>query len=117
MPLSIVESAEWRRFVSRWVTNVPQPTISAKTLTTRVLRTAVEEYRSKIMLETIGKDVTLQADGWTGVNNHHLIAFMITYDLKSVSGMEFNILILYSSFMQPTPWQVHTIDLYDSTAE
>jgi hypothetical protein len=29
-----------------------------------------------------GQNATIQADGWTGVNFHHLLAFMITVNKK-----------------------------------
>ncbi|CDO68878.1 hypothetical protein BN946_scf185000.g21 [Trametes cinnabarina] len=34
-------------------------------------------YRSAAKERTTGVEATLQADGWTGINNHHLVAFMM----------------------------------------
>jgi len=31
-----------------------------------------------------GKEATMQSDGWTGINNHHLVAFMITMNKKVI---------------------------------
>ena len=33
-------------------------------------------------MKVTNKEATIQSDGWTGVNNHHLVAFMITADKK-----------------------------------
>jgi hypothetical protein len=42
----------------------------------------VAEFRAEAKAAANGHEATIQADEWTGVNHHHLIAFMITVDGK-----------------------------------
>lgn len=51
-------------------------------LTRRLLREAAADLHAKAKAAVQGKQVTMQADGWTGINHHHLIAFMVTCDKK-----------------------------------
>ena len=51
---------------------------SRKTLTRSVLPTLQNNLRTQAQKETQGSNCTLQCDGWTAINMHHLIAFMIT---------------------------------------
>ena len=80
LPLSWVENLEWKRFCDEFMPGSPR--ISRKVLTRRILREVVAEFRAEVCRKCKGKEVTLQADGWTGLNNHHLVAFMITSDNK-----------------------------------
>jgi hypothetical protein len=42
----------------------------------------VTEFHEEVKRRVAGKEAMMQSDGWTGINNHHLIAFMITTDKK-----------------------------------
>jgi hypothetical protein len=79
-PLSWVDNAEWIDFCTEFLPAAKLP--SRKTLTRRLLPAAITELRTAARATAKGHEATLQADGWTGVNNHHLLAFMITADGK-----------------------------------
>lgn len=84
-PLSWTENLEWRLFCEEFVTGAP--TISRKVLTKRILKEVVEDFRMEVKKKVENKEATIQSDGWTGINNHHLVAFMITAD-KKVCGVQ-----------------------------
>jgi hypothetical protein len=79
-PLSWVDNAEWIDFCTEFLPAAKLP--SRKTLTNRLLPAAVAELHASARAAAKGHEATLQADRWTGVNNHHLLAFMITADGK-----------------------------------
>ena len=80
LPLSWVDNAEWIAFVEEFLPATKSP--SRKVLTNWLIPTAVAEFRAAAKAAANGREATIQADGWTGVNHHHLIAFMITVDGK-----------------------------------
>jgi len=75
-PLSWIENPEWGKLCDEFIPGAPH--ISRKVLTTRILGEVVSEFRAEAKRQCSGKEATMQSDGWTGVNNHHLVAFMIT---------------------------------------
>ena len=79
-PLSWVENPEFQALREEFIPGSPY--ISRKVLTKRILREVVTEFRKEVKQRVIGKEATIQSDGWTGINNHHLIAFMMTTDKK-----------------------------------
>lgn len=78
--LSWVENNVWHSFLDEFLPSAPK--ISRKVLTKRILPEAVKEVEDKIKKNVAGEEVTMQGDGWTGINNQHLLAFMITCDKK-----------------------------------
>lgn len=76
LPFSWIEDIEWNGIVEEFIPGAPY--ISRKVLSTRILDDAVKELRGVTRHLVHGRSATLQADGWTGTNNHHLVAFMIT---------------------------------------
>lgn len=83
-PLSWIENPEFHAFQDEFIPGSPH--ISRKVLTKRILREVVTEFREAVKQKTAGKEATIQSDGWTGINNHHLVAFMITADKKVHAG-------------------------------
>lgn len=79
-PLSWVDNTEWIDFCTEFLPAAKLP--SRRVLTRRLLPEAVAGLRTSAKIATKGQNVTLQADGWTGLNNHHLLAFMITANGK-----------------------------------
>lgn len=79
-PLSWVDNPEWQTFREEFLFG--SPNISRKVLTQRILREVVDEFRKATKEEVRGKEVTMQSDGWTGLNHHHLLAFMVTAEKK-----------------------------------
>lgn len=55
---------------------------SRKVLTNRIIPRAVDEFRQWAKAEAKGYNATLESDGWTGVNHHHFISFMISVNGK-----------------------------------
>ncbi|CAA7262561.1 unnamed protein product [Cyclocybe aegerita] len=75
--LSWVKNPVWEAIRDKFI---PQaPVVMWKVLTNRLHHLA-NDIRTKVKTKVEGKEVTLQGDGWTGLNNHHLIAFMVTCD-------------------------------------
>lgn len=49
-----------------------------KTMTNQIIPNLVADLRQTARNEASGAYATIQADGWTGINHQHLLAFMIT---------------------------------------
>jgi hypothetical protein len=81
-PLVWVENPVWQTILEEFLPEAPR--ISRKILTQRLLPEVATDLREKVKDIVHRQDVTLQADGWTGLNNHHLIAFMITCDKQAL---------------------------------
>jgi hypothetical protein len=80
LPFSWVDNPVWQTFCDEFIPAAKSP--SRKALTTRIVPRLVKELQGTAKAEVKGKNVTVQADGWTGENHHHLIAFMITAEKK-----------------------------------
>jgi hypothetical protein len=83
LPLSWVDNPEWIDLVHQFLPMARSP--SRKVLTTRLVPRLVEEYRKTTKELLRDQNATIQADGWTGANFHHLLAFMITAKKKARS--------------------------------
>ena len=79
-PLSWVDNPEWIDFCTEFLPAVKLP--SQNTLTCCLLPAAITELHVSARTAAKGYNMTLQADGWMGMNNHHLLAFMITANGK-----------------------------------
>ena len=77
-PLMWGQNPVWHTILDEFLPQAPR--ISRKVLTRRLLHEAATDLREKAKAAVRGKQVTMQADGWTGINHHHLIAFMVTCD-------------------------------------
>ncbi|KAG1751196.1 hypothetical protein EDB19DRAFT_1893254 [Suillus lakei] len=55
---------------------------SAKVLTQCVMPHALNRLKTVAKEECRGANATLQCDGWTGENHHHLLGFMMTAQRK-----------------------------------
>jgi len=84
LPLSWVDNPEWIDFVTDFLPSARSP--SWKVLTNRLIPTAAKRCQEITKLTAKGQNTTLQADGWTGSNFHHLLAFMITFNKQVRSG-------------------------------
>ena len=81
LPFSWVNNPKWAAFVDEFIPAAVSP--SWKTLSRRIIPNLVKELRDQVKNEVYGQNATIQADGWTGENHHHLIAFMITVNDKT----------------------------------
>ncbi|KAH7917148.1 hypothetical protein BV22DRAFT_1026915 [Leucogyrophana mollusca] len=80
LPLRWIENPEWISFCQRFFPAAKVP--STKVLTKRILPHVLRGLKTTAKEECVGADATLQCDGWTGENNHHLIGFMMTANQK-----------------------------------
>lgn len=82
LPLSWIENPEFLLLCQEFVhpsANVP----SRKVLTRRILPAIQREFRKRAQAAIKkGSKATVQADGWSAINDHHLNAFMITVEQK-----------------------------------
>lgn len=80
LPFSWVDNPEWLAFVDEFIPAAQSP--GRRKLTRTIIPKLVKDLRNQVKKEVSGQNVTIQADGWTGENHHHLIAFMITVRTK-----------------------------------
>ncbi|KAF7776812.1 hypothetical protein Agabi119p4_5205 [Agaricus bisporus var. burnettii] len=80
LPLSWVDNPEWLRLVEIFMPGFRSP--SRKMLTTKIIPQMVDQTRSTLKDKVAGNAVTMQLDGWTGVNFVHLVAIMLTISCK-----------------------------------
>jgi hypothetical protein len=78
LPLSWVDNPEWIDFIKDFLPFAWSPL--RKVLTNRLIPTAAKNHQNVAKAAAKGQNTTLQADGWMGVNFHHLLAFMITFN-------------------------------------
>ena len=83
-PFLWVENPEWIAFCNEFVPGA-QP-ISRKSLANRWIPAEAEKYRDAAKARVKGTLATLQCDGWSGVNSHHFLAFMITTSNREVTA-------------------------------
>ncbi|KAH7921716.1 hypothetical protein BV22DRAFT_1018795 [Leucogyrophana mollusca] len=80
LPFAWVDNPEWIALCDEFIPGAKIP--SQRTLARRLIPEAVCELRAGVKEVVRGRETTVQADGWTGINNHHLIAFMVMADRK-----------------------------------
>ena len=76
LPMSWTDNPEVRSVFRIFFPWVQLP--SRKSLSKTILPTLQTSLRTQAQKETKGATCTLQCDGWTAINAHHLIAFVIT---------------------------------------
>lgn len=90
--LSWVENPEFTLLCDTFLPGCPR--ITRKMLMT-ILRDVVNDFRVYTKIKVHGREVTLQSDGWSGLNNVHLNAFMITCNKQvRYPFMEFRLIIV-----------------------
>ncbi|EGO04877.1 hypothetical protein SERLA73DRAFT_149218 [Serpula lacrymans var. lacrymans S7.3] len=93
LPFQWVEDPEWIQFCQRFLPNA-QP-ISHKVLSNQLIPAEAKHYCEMAKKSLGGQLGTGQCDGWTSINSHHIIVFMVT----SASH------------------EVHTVKVYDVSSE
>ncbi|KAE9388778.1 hypothetical protein BT96DRAFT_773704, partial [Gymnopus androsaceus JB14] len=80
--LSWVENLEFHSLIQEFMPSAKIP--SRKVLTNRLLPKVAQSFRENAQLDAQANsaNVTAQCDGWSGINHHHLIAFMMTVNQK-----------------------------------
>jgi len=84
-PFSWVENQAVRNFLDDLLPLAAH--ISSYQLTNRIVPQEVDQYRQLAKSTSKGCQATLQTDGWTGINFHHLVAFMVTTVKRKVSRL------------------------------
>lgn len=92
-PFMWVENIEWLDFLDSFIPAAAP--ISRRILANRLIPAEIEKYRAAARENAQGLEGTLQCDGWTGVNFHHFLAFMLTTAKRDV----------------------HTVRVYDTSTE
>ncbi|KAI0654019.1 hypothetical protein C8Q70DRAFT_890671, partial [Cubamyces menziesii] len=76
LPLTWVENVEVVDFFAEFIPSALVP--SRTTLGNRIIPAELHKFRDNAQNECKGKLATVQCDGYTASNQHHLVAFMIT---------------------------------------
>lgn len=71
-----IEDIEVQDFMADFIPNAILP--GCRVVSDRLVPEEVDKYRRKAQDRSRGSLATLQCDGWTGGNHHHLLAFMMT---------------------------------------
>ena len=79
-PLSWVDNPEWIGFCDEFIPAARLP--SHNTLSRRIIPNVAADFQAHARTDAKGHYGTLQDDGWTGVNNHHLLASMVAVNGK-----------------------------------
>ena len=80
LPLSWVDNPEWINFIHLFLPAAKS--LSRKVLTTRLIPCVAQDYRKIAKYSSRDQNATIQADGWTAANFHHLLTFMIALKKK-----------------------------------
>ena len=81
-PFYWVENVKWLRFCQCFVPGAKP--VKRRTLSSRLIPAECRQFREAAKIRLAGQEVTAQCDGWTGVNSHHIIAFMVTSASREV---------------------------------
>ncbi len=79
--MSWTENPVWIDFCEKFV-DPKAKNPSRRVLTARILPNEVKSHREDAKKECAGKPATVQCDGFTAQNKHHLVSFMITVGRK-----------------------------------
>ena len=109
-PLAWIENPEVLAFFDEFIPGAKVPT--RKVLTNRIIPAEVDKLRRQAMKNVSGSEVTIQCDGWTALNTHHYIAFMMTTSTRQESL----VIDLFPPFAHVI-LQVYTIQVHDASSE
>ena len=82
-PLSWIENPEVLAFFDEFIPGTKVPT--RKVLTNWIIPNEVDKLHQQAMKIVSGSEVTIQCNGWTTLNTHHYIAFMMTASTRQES--------------------------------
>ena len=82
-PYTWVENPEVLGFMNEFIP-AAQP-VWRQRLANKLIPAEVAKYRASAIEKCRGCLVTLQCDGWSGINFHHFVVFMITTNKREVS--------------------------------
>ena len=79
-PLSWVDNPEWIAFCDEFIPAAHVP--SCNTLTHQIIPDVTNCFQAQAQAHLKGQLGTLQDNGWTGINHHHLLASMLSVNGK-----------------------------------
>ncbi|PPR07164.1 hypothetical protein CVT24_010717 [Panaeolus cyanescens] len=85
-PYRWIENVEWTHFMTEFLPGALP--ISRRQLSDTLIPKEAERYRIESKKRAEGCLATLQCDGWSGINFHHFLAFMITTDRREVFSVK-----------------------------
>ena|ERR1700722_389681 len=80
LPLSWVDNTNWQELVQEFIPGAKSP--SQKVLIKWLIPSSIAKHQAEAKASVRGLEATVQVDGWTGLNHHHLITVMITVEGK-----------------------------------
>lgn len=110
-PYRWVENPEWATFLTEFFPLAKH--ISRRQLSDTLIPREVAIYCEKVKASCMNTLTTIQCDGWSGINFHHFLAFMITMSKWEVS---FNFVYLLNN-QDTNIIKVHTVRVFDTSAE
>ena len=109
-PYTWVENPEVLGFMNEFIP-AAQP-VRRWRLANKLITAEVAKYRASAIEKCRGCLVTLQCDGWSGINFHHFVVFMIKTNKWEVSS---TICVCVRIFN--LPYQVYTVEVYNTSSE
>ena len=82
-PFHWVNNPEWHILCNEFIPNATP--IDRRSLANKYIPMEAQKFRDAAINRSRGLEVTIQCDGWSGINFHHYIAFMITTSSREVS--------------------------------
>jgi hypothetical protein len=75
-PFQWVNNPEWIAFCNEFIPNASH--IDRRSLANKYIPAKAKKFRDAAISRSKGLEVTIQCDGWSGINFHHYLAFMVT---------------------------------------
>jgi hypothetical protein len=91
-----VADEEWHGFCAEFVPGAKR--IERRSLVNTLIPAEVNRFREAAKIRSKGLEATIQCDGWSGVNFHHYLAFMVTTSSREVNITSAS-LLLHLSFI------------------
>ena len=85
-PFQWVNNPEWLALCNEFIPNATP--IDRRSLANKYIPMEAKKFRDAAISRSRGLEVTIQCDGWSGINFHHYIAFMITTSSREVSNSD-----------------------------
>jgi hypothetical protein len=100
-----VNNPEWIAFCNEFVPSASH--IDRRSLANKYIPAEVKKFRDAAISRSKGLEATIQCDGWSGINFHHYLAFMVTTASREVSQSPFIVWMMAS----------HSISLFNTGSQ
>jgi hypothetical protein len=88
-PFHWVNNPEWLGLCDEFIPNATP--IDRRSLANKYISMEAKKFRDAAISRSRGLEVTIQCDGWSGINFHHYLAFMITTSSREVSNFDLEV--------------------------